>query len=238
MSINWKNFIDKRLKRKVFTGLPLTIFAIVFFLLLATLVGITDAIVNSAPIVKLDVNFANLLYSYRTPFMAKIFYFITNLASPEYIAIPIGIALVYLYLKKEIAYLYALILTFIGTEGSVFLLKILINRARPGADIAYYLEGSKSFPSGHSAIAVAVFGFLTYYLIHHYLKGRGKKTLLIVLGSILIGLIGFSRLYLEVHYLSDVIGGFLIGGLWLVAGITFREHHFYIASLKKGKNTA
>ena len=236
MKLNLQSFIKKRLERKVFTGLPLTIFVIIFLILLATFVGITDSVVNSATIVKIDNSFANYLYSIRTPFLAQVFYIITNLASPVYIAIPIGISLVYLYFKKEVAYLYALLLTCIGTEGSVFLLKIFINRARPGASIAYYLEGSQSFPSGHSAIAIAFFGFVVYYLIHHIMKGN-KKYLVILAGTLLILLIGFSRLYLGVHFLSDVLGGFLIGGLWLIVGITFRERHFYIASLKAGKNT-
>lgn len=236
MSFEWKPFLKKRLRRKVFTGLPLTVFVIVFLILLATFVGITDSIVNSAAIVKIDNSFANFLYLGRTPGMAKVFYVITNFASPIYITIPLGIFLVYLYFKKEIAYLYALLLTFVGTEGSVFLLKILINRARPGASIAYYLEGLMSFPSGHSAVAMAVFGFIVYYLLHHVMW-KDKKFILIFLGTILIGLIGFSRLYLGVHFLSDIIGGFLVGGLWLVVGITFRERHFYISSPKKGKNT-
>src|ERR1035437_7244754 len=237
MNLKFKSFIENRFKRKVFTGLPLTIFIIVFLILLATFIGITDAIVNSAPIVKLDNSFAHFLYLYRTPSLAKIFYFITNFAGALTIVILSLLSIVYLYFKKEVAYLYALILTLIGTEGSVFLIKIFINRARPGMDIAYYLEGSKSFPSGHSAAAMALFGFVTYYLIHH-IAGRDKKFIIIILGTILISLIGFSRLYLGVHYLSDVIGGLLLGGLWLVPGITFRERHFYISSLKKGKNTA
>jgi undecaprenyl-diphosphatase len=111
----------------------------------------------------------------------------------------------------------------------------LINRARPGADIAYYLENSQSFPSGHSAIAMAFFGFITYYFIYH-VTGKDKKTLVLLFGALLIALVGFSRLYLGVHFLSDVIGGFLIGGLWLIVSITFRERHFYLSSLKKGKS--
>jgi undecaprenyl-diphosphatase len=230
-----KTFLAKRLERKVFTGLPLTIFAAVFLILLGTFLGITDSIVNSYPIVKFDNTFAHSLYLIRTPAMAKVFYTITHVADQITIGFLLVISLVYLYFKKELAYLYSLILTFIGTEGSIFLIKIFINRDRPGADIAYYLEGSKSFPSGHSAIAIAFFGFVVYYLMHHF-EGRARKYGALFLGIVLIGLIGFSRLYLGVHYMSDVLGGFLLGGLWLVAGITFRERHFYISSLKKGKS--
>ena len=236
MKFKLKPFLKKRLEPKVFTGLPLTIFIIVFLILLATFIGLTNAIVNSAPIVNLDNNLANALYHLRTPLGVKVFYTITNFADQITIAILLVASLVYLFFKKELAYLYALIITFIGAEGSAFLIKILIDRARPGADLAYYLETSKSFPSGHSTVAMAFFGFVTYYIIHH-VNGRGKKSLFILLGVTLIGLIGFSRLYLVEHYMSDVLGGFLVGGLWLVAGITFRERHFYMASLKKGKNT-
>lgn len=236
MSFEWKPFLKKRLERKVFTGLPLTIFVIVFLILLATFVGITDSIVNSAAIVKIDNDFANFLYIGRTSGLAKIFYIITNFANQITIVTILAISLVYLYFKKEVAYLYSILIVFLGTDASVYLIKIFINRARPSANIAYYIEDLKSFPSGHSAIAMAFFGFITYYFLHH-ITGRSKKSAIILLGTILIMLIGFSRLYLGVHFLSDVIGGFLIGGLWLVASITFRERHFYIASLKKGKNT-
>jgi undecaprenyl-diphosphatase len=140
-----------------------------------------------------------------------------------------------MFFKKELAYLYSLILIFIGTEVSVYLIKVFINRGRPIADIAYYIEKSGSFPSGHSAIAIAFFGFMTYYLIHH-ISGRNMRPAIIFIGTLLIVSIGFSRLYLGVHFLSDVLGGFIIGGLWLIVGITFRERHFYNASLKKGKN--
>jgi undecaprenyl-diphosphatase len=186
-------------------------------------------------IVKFDESFALFLYQLRTPFLAQVFYIITNFADQITIIILSAIAFLYLYFKKELAYLSALVLIFLGTETSVYLIKILINRPRPIADIAYYIETSGSFPSGHSALAVAFFGFVTYYLVRH-ITGRNKRFFVILLGIVLIVLIGFSRLYLGVHYVSDVLGGFLIGGLWLVIGITFRGYYFYIASLKEGEN--
>jgi membrane-associated phospholipid phosphatase len=234
MNKAFQDILKKRLGKKVFTGLPLTILVIVFLILLATLLGITDSIVNSRVMVQVDSTFANFLFHLRTPFMAKSFYAITYLGNVFIVTIPFLAGLIYLYFKKEFAYLYALFLAFIGTEGSVYLIKIFIHRDRPGGDIAYYLENSKSFPSFHASIAMVFYGFVVYYLIHH-ITGRRNKSWIIVLGAVIIGLIGFSRLYLGVHYLSDVLGGFLIGGLWLTAGITFRERHFYISSLKKGE---
>jgi len=237
MKSAWKTFLKKRLEKEVFTGLPLTIFAIVFLIMLATFVGVTNSIVNGTAIVKIDDSFAHSLYLIRTPFLAKIFYIITNFAGQLTVVILALISIAYTYFKKELAYLYSLIIIFLGTDASVYFIKILINRSRPPTDIAYYIEKSQSFPSGHSAIAMAFFGFLTYYLIHH--EGvKMKKSILLSLGAVLIGLIGFSRLYLGVHFLSDVIGGFLMGGLWLVVGMTFREQHFYTYSIKKGVDTS
>lgn len=235
MSFNWQSLLKKRLDRETFTGLPLTIFVIVFLILLATFIGITSSIVESSPIVKLDNSFAQFLYSQRVPWLANAFYFITNFANQLTIIILLVIFLIYLSFKKEVAYIYSILVAVLGTEISVYIIKILINRPRPIIDITYYVEKSQSFPSGHSAMATAFFGFIAYYLTCH-IKERDKKTAVLLLGILLVLLIGFSRLYLIVHFLSDVLGGFLIGGLWLVAGITFREHHFYTNSLKKGKN--
>lgn len=235
MKLKPGSFLYKRLDRTVFTGLPMTLFVVVFLILLATLIGITDSVVNSYAIVKVDNTFTHYLFIHRTTPLIRFFYTVTHFADQATIAVLLLASLAYFYFKKELAYLYALILTFIGTEGSAYLVKILINRDRPGPDIAYYLETSKSFPSGHSTIAIAFYGFLTYYILHH-LSGRIKKSFFVFIGVLLILLIGFSRLYLGVHYLSDVLGGFLVGGIWLVVGITFRERHFYLSSLKKGKN--
>ncbi|MBA3733525.1 phosphatase PAP2 family protein [Patescibacteria group bacterium] len=234
MTILSKDFLNKRFEKKVFTGLPLTILVLLFLILLATFIGMTDSIVNSYPIVKIDNSFAHYLYTIRNPLTAKILYAITSLANQITIVVFFIAFAIYLYFKKEIAYLYSLVFIFFGTDASIFLIKLFINRTRPGADIAYYIEKSKSFPSGHSAIAMAIFGFFTYYIINH-LDKKMNKSLVVSLGVSLIILVGFSRLYLGVHYLSDVLGGLLLGGLWLIAGMTFREEHFYVESLKKGK---
>lgn len=165
-----------------------------------------------------DINFVNYLYFERSPVLAKFFYYLTHLADVEIMIIFVILLAIYLFYRKEFLYLFTLLSVTIGTEIVVILLKFLVNRERPDSAIAYYIETSKSFPSGHAAISVAFFGFLIYYLVRHLTK-RYQKNLVIILGVLLILLIGFSRLYLGVHYLSDVLGGFLIGGMCLGVGI-------------------
>jgi undecaprenyl-diphosphatase len=102
--------------------------------------------------------------------------------------------------------------------------KFIFHRARPG--VAIYPENSFSFPSGHATIAVAFYGFLTYALIRSSKKWKRKINIFFV-GFILIFLIGFSRLYLGVHYFSDVWGGYLAGAIWLIIAISFSEYFSY-----------
>lgn len=94
------------------------------------------------------------------------------------------------------------------------LIKAILQRPRP--DEFRIVEASGySFPSGHSMVSMAFYGYLIY-LIYKYVKNKYIKWTSIILLSILICLIGISRIYLGVHYTSDVLGGFLISISYLV----------------------
>jgi membrane-associated phospholipid phosphatase len=109
-------------------------------------------------------------------------------------------------------------ITLAGNQISVNLLKAIFARARP--ELAYYSETSYSFPSGHSAVSAAFFGFLMYLVIRERLVPAGAA---ITVGILAILLIGMSRLVLDVHYVSDVVSGYLIGAVWALFGIWFAE---------------
>lgn len=102
-------------------------------------------------------------------------------------------------------------LAFIGAEATSWSVKFLAGRARPP-----FIEGltaaSPSFPSAHATVAVAVYGFLALAVAAGL---PARRTEILAIGVLLIGLIGFSRLLLSFHYLSDVVGGALVGGAWL-----------------------
>ena len=95
------------------------------------------------------------------------------------------------------------------------MLKNLISRARP--DLLAYPATGFAFPSGHATRAVAFYGFLLFILWPR-LTSMWKKIALIITALIILG-IGFSRLYLGVHYLSDVVAGYLIGAFFVWLGI-------------------
>ena len=120
-----------------------------------------------------------------------------------------------------VARLPALILplwvAFLGAAATSWSLKHLVARARPEF-LEVVRANSPSFPSGHSISAMAVYGFVAFVLMSHGPGGRLAAVLPVVLG-LLIVLVGFSRIFLSVHYTSDVLAGFLGGAFWLVIAI-------------------
>lgn len=98
------------------------------------------------------------------------------------------------------------------------LLKRILQRPRP-TEFRIIEETGYSFPSGHSMVSMAFYGYLIY-LIYRYVKNKYLKWGLIVLLSLLICTIGISRIYLGVHYTSDVLGGFLISISYLIIYIS------------------
>ena len=98
------------------------------------------------------------------------------------------------------------------------LLKRILQRPRP-TEFRIIEETGYSFPSGHSMVSMAFYGYLIY-LIYKYVKNKYVKWILIVLLSILICSIGVSRIYLGVHYTSDVLGGFLVSISYLILFIS------------------
>ena len=105
------------------------------------------------------------------------------------------------------------------------LLKFILRRPRP-IDFRIVNETGFSFPSGHSMVSMAFYGFLIY-LIYKNIKNKYLKYILMSLLFILIILIGISRIYLGVHYTSDVLAGFLISISYLIIFIdVFNKYEF------------
>jgi len=109
-------------------------------------------------------------------------------------------------------------------------LKLAINRPRPSGDLVRILssEQDNGFPSGHALFAIVILGLLAYFTFIN-LRSRALRLVVLVGLTALILLIGTSRVYLGVHWPSDVVGGYLIGGVFLTALIwfhqTWKRHH-------------
>jgi len=210
-------FIKGRFEQTTFYGLPFTLLGVAFVSVLALFAGIVEDFLTQDPIVYVDHIVANLMVGWRTPEMTSFFTWITYLGIKEIVLLFLAAATILLFLYKKYNYLIALYFSIAGSAVFLYLGKLAFHRPRP--ETALYFESSYSFPSGHATLAVAFYGFLGYLLIRHAHAFKTKVN--IFFGTtILVLLIGMSRIYLGEHYISDVYSGYLIGTLWVITAIT------------------
>ena len=198
-----KEFITKNLKW------------IILFIGLIGFLAIAEDVFNkeimSGDIIGYKLVSTFLISDFATP-IAK---FITNFGGAIFL-ITLTIVLLVLIKNKKIGisiFSNLVIVTILNQ-----LLKAILQRPRP-TEYRIVEETGYSFPSGHSMVSMAFYGYLIY-LIYKYVKNKYIKWISIVLLSILVCSIGISRIYLGVHYTSDVLGGFLISMSYLVIYIS------------------
>lgn len=203
MKDNWKEYIKKNLKW------------VVLFICLVGFLALTEDVFNKE-IMQGDIIGYKMISTFLiSDFVTPIAKFITNFGGVIFLSIA-TIALLLLIKNKKIGlsiFSNIVIITILNQ-----LLKRILRRPRP-TEFRIVEETGYSFPSGHSMVSMAFYGYLIY-LIYRYIKNKYIKWSLIVLLSILICLIGISRIYLGVHYTSDVLGGFLLSISYLVVYIS------------------
>ena len=166
-----------------------------------------------------DPKIAALFLTIRSVQGTSIFEVVTFFGNWQFIIPVILLIILWLFFKNKKAFIIPFALTVAGAELATFLLKLGFHRGRPLGSI--FMETDFSFPSGHATIAVTFYGYLAYLIIK--LIKRKYNWLIITLASLIIFFIGFSRLYLGVHYLSDVLAGYLVGSLFLILGISLTK---------------
>ena len=149
------------------------------------------------------------------PFTTTLMQFITFLGTHTFL-IPAKLVLIgyFLFIRRHRWYSLKVVAISLSSTAMMFLLKFIFSRARPLEPLLQPALGY-SFPSGHSFVSFAFYGLLIF-LSYKYLETPVLKWLIIISLSLLILLIGVSRIYLRVHYASDVLAGFSIGIIWLV----------------------
>ena len=194
-----KEFIKKNLKW------------IILFICLIGFLALAEDVFNkeimNGDIIGYKIISTFLISDFTTP-IAK---FITNFGGAIFLLV-LAITLFILIKNKKIGFSIFLNLVIITMLNQ--LLKRILQRPRP-TEFRIIEETGYSFPSGHSMISMAFYGYLIY-LIYKYVKNKYVKWISIIILSILICSIGISRIYLGVHYTSDVLGGFLISLSYLI----------------------
>lgn len=147
-------------------------------------------------------------------FMVFITFFGTHL-----FLIPANLLLViyFLAVRKHTWYSVKIAAIALSSVALMFILKALFGRPRPEVPLLEAARGL-SFPSGHALMSVTFYGLMGY-IVWHLVQNTFIKWLLITCFAIMVFLIGLSRIYLHVHYTSDVIAGYSMGVLWLVISL-------------------
>jgi membrane protein DedA with SNARE-associated domain/membrane-associated phospholipid phosphatase len=184
--------------------------------------GLAEDLLTNDPLVRFDRAVATYLHSLATPPLTTFFLVITAFGSIE------AIALLGLLVAADLAWRrrwVSLVTWLVAAGGSAVLsqlLKGLFARPRPFFEHPLLIEKSYSFPSGHAMESLVVYGMLAYFVVLALESWRARTA--VVFGTaLLVLLIGLSRMYLGVHYFSDVVAGYAAGGVWLSALITGAE---------------
>lgn len=218
---SFARFAGRRFDRRHFSGLPLTMLSVAAVYLLFLLSGVVEGVVTAEPIVSVDARVANLMFAFRDAGFIRGFLWITLLARRDVVLVSMAAIVVWFFIRDRRAYILPFVVTVGGSQLFASLGKRLVHRPRPS--IAYYAEPSFSFPSGHATLSVALYGFLAYALLRNAKRRWRYRTFVLFLSLTAIVAVGLSRVYLGVHFLSDVWSGYLLGALWLIIGTSFVE---------------
>lgn len=171
-----------------------------------------------------DDKIYQFIISFQNDTLTTIMKVITSLANPLTIVSLCLISLLSLIWKYK-ASIYLIIVTIITTLFN-FLTKNIVLRTRPD-HLRLIEETGYSFPSGHAMGSIAFYGFIIFLLSKSKINKNLKIFLSVIIG-LTIFLIGISRIYIGVHYPSDIIGGFLLGYIILISSIEFLTKKGYL----------
>ena len=203
---------------KAYLGIHGVLGAVACIVMIWAFAFIADEIPEQSLLVRVDRAIESWLQSYATEGGETFFNFVSWLGAQLMVGVAI-IVLLGLAFRRDWLSAGALAIAIAGGSALNTLLKVLFQRGRPEAATEFITHQSWSFPSGHAMTSLVGFGFLAYLLLERTTDRRARIAIIAVT-VIVVGLVGFSRLYLGVHYLSDVIAGYLAGAIWLLVCIT------------------
>lgn len=221
-------FVRNRLSPREYLGLHLTIGFFVAVYLSVQFVQLTSALFRDSELTRIDTNIITFLTTVRTGALMKPMLFFTALGNWPMVAfVTLFFATLWIWQKRWFR-VGMLFLTVVGSELLAVLLKIFVARERPDPSAALLIETTYSFPSGHAMIALALYGFLAYSIMRAS-RSFVRRIGVMVFACAVILAIGVSRIYLGVHWPSDVFGGYLLALFWIAIVATAAEvHHRFV----------
>lgn len=221
--------MKSQLSSKGFLSTYLVAGLLVFGTMTLTLGEISEDVINREPLTVVDVQLSAWLHVHGSAPLTTVMLVSTTLGATWAVScIAVGF-LIYLFWRRRFYWFVAVASSVFGGMLLNKLLKYAFHRPRPHFDDPILTLTSYSFPSGHTMMATVLYGVLAAYLLSETKDWRWR-TLVILAASFLILLVGFSRIYLGAHYLSDVLGAMAEGLAWLSLCLTvvyslWRQQH-------------
>lgn len=212
-------FLRARFSAEGYLGLHLTVGVLVLMVSAFIFGNIAEDVVTADAITILDVQLSQWMHAHTRPGLTRFMMALTDLHSTAGIAL-LGLLLA-LYWWRIKAWDWLLTLLLVLPVGMLLnmLLKQIFHRARPSFEVPLLTLSSYSFPSGHTAGATLFYGVLAAWLMAGTTSWRWRL-LIASLAFVLVGLVGLSRIYLGVHYLSDVLAAMAASSGWLAICLT------------------
>lgn len=204
-------------------GLRITLLAIAVVLVAVPFATLLFQVLAKGPLTRIDGDIANQLNDrvHDSPLAIEALEAISWLGRPPWFTFVIGIGVIYAWRRGRRRLVAFLLVSSIGGGLVDTVVKVAVNRPRPIVDHPVHTAFGKSFPSGHSMSSVVCYGALL--LVFLPAVPRARRWLAIAVTTVLIIAIGTSRLFLGVHFVSDVIGGFVLGLAWLLGAVALFE---------------
>ncbi|MDQ4501264.1 LssY C-terminal domain-containing protein [Sinomonas sp. ASV322] len=218
----WVRWLRNRLRLDTPTGLWLTATIVITAIPLGNFLNLAFAVAAHGALTQVDQRIANLMPTIRTDGETAFFASATMLANVETLVLVTAAAVIILWWKRERFLAGAVLATVLLQEGLYDAIKPIVGRARPDASLALLVNTGPSFPSGHVMRATVAYGIIAYVLFKTF-RSRAARAATVAVYLLIALLVGLSRVYLGVHYATDVWGSMLLGAAVLAAVVGFLE---------------
>ncbi|MEP6562728.1 MAG: phosphatase PAP2 family protein [Nakamurella sp.] len=214
-AIRWRRSAPGAAELLITSGMLLAILA-------AIVLGLADGAAEGTGLASIDPPVWHWMIDHRTPTLTSLAIFITNIGSTVSMTVIAGCTVIYLLVKRRRGDAALVAIVAAGAGLLVMIGKATVGRQRPPADFRLVPETNESFPSGHALASAAILGAVLVVLLPS-INRIGVRVAISAGVGLFVLAIGLSRLYLGVHWATDVIGGWVIGLAWLLLCVTVRQ---------------
>ena len=181
--------------------------------------GVVQDYIAGDPLIQADLRVISFLQTLREPAFDQVMLFLTYLGNWQMITAGAVVFALLMYLTRQWWWLSAFATSILGEQLLSQVAKFTFHRERPNLENALLPAAGGSFPSGHALVAFAFYGFIACYAVSQTRNWWAKTLIIAGVIPVILG-IGFSRMYLGVHWPSDVIASFALGPAWVATVLT------------------